>query len=300
MNLSNSAQDRQNVYRDARRAAGWGLGANCLLAALKLAGGALTGSAALLADAVNSLGDVASAGAVRGALHVAQQDEDEEHPYGHSKAESIAGLSVALLVAFSALMLAAETIRSWGSAAHPPPAWAASVAGLSALIKEGLYHYTCHIARRLDAASLRAIAWDHRSDALASAAIAAALFIAPYSGPLAPLVDPIAALVVCVFLIAIGVQLFARTAAELMDQQASPALTASVRQAGEGIEGVCDVEKLRVRKSGLEFFVEIHVQVDGQMTVSRGHRIGHSVKDAILAKHPRIRDVHVHIEPHDE
>lgn len=297
---TNLPPTRQRVYRDANRAAGWGLGANLLLAILKLAGGAFTGSAALIADAFNSLGDIASAWAVRGALHVAQQDEDEEHPYGHSKAESIAGLSIAILVAFSASMLAMETFRRLGVVSRPPPILAALIAVLCAVIKEGLYQYTQRISKQLDSTSLRAIAWDHRSDALASGAIAIALFVAPYTGPAAPYIDQVAAIIVCLFLIFVGFRLFASTAGELMDQQASESLTDSVRRAASQIPGVDDVEKLRVRKSGLEFFAEIHVQVDGQLTVSEGHRIGHLVKDAIIEKHPRVRDVHVHIEPHDE
>ncbi len=300
MNASDSASARQRVYRDANRAAGWGLGANILLATVKLLGGAFTGSAALLADAVNSLGDVASACAVRGALHVAQQDEDDEHPYGHTKAESIAGLSVSLLVAFSAAVLAMETIRKLGVVPHPPPMLAGIIAFICAVTKEVLYQYTKLIAQRLDSTSLRAIAWDHRSDALASGVIAIALLAAPYTGALAPLIDQGAAIVVCAFLIFVGLRLFARTAAELMDQQADEGITTSIREAACKVRGVSDVEKLRVRKSGLEFFTEIHVQVDGHLTVSEGHRIGHVVKDAIMARHPRIRDVHVHIEPHEE
>ncbi|QDS95867.1 Ferrous-iron efflux pump FieF [Roseimaritima multifibrata] len=289
---------RERVYRDAKRAASWGLGANVLLATAKLAGGIFTGSAALLADAVNSLGDVASAFAVQGALHVAQQDEDDEHPYGHTKAESIAGLSISLLVAFSAAVLGLETIRKLGAPADPPPVLAGIIAAVCAVIKEGLYRYTKLVAKRLDSTSLWAIAWDHRSDALASGAIAIALLVAPYAGPFASQIDQVTAILVCGFLIVVGIRLFSRTAGELMDQQAGPGLTNNVRQVAEDVTGVNDIEKLRVRKSGLEFFVEIHVRVDGQMSVGEGHRIGHVVKDAILASYPRVRDVHVHIEPH--
>lgn len=300
MNPPDATTARQRVYRDANRAAGWGLGANILLAVAKLAGGVLTGSAALLADAVNSLGDVASACAVRGALHVAQQDEDDEHPYGHTKAESIAGLSISLLVAFSATVLALETVRKLGVVAQPPPILAGIIAAACAVVKEILYRYTRFVAQQLDSTSLRAIAWDHRSDAISSGAIALALFAAPYTGTLAPYIDQAAAIIVCAFLIVVGLRLFANTAGELMDQQASETLTISVRCAAEEVPHVSEVEKLRVRKSGLEYFAEIHVQVNGEMTVSEGHRIGHLVKDKIMLKHPRIRDVHVHIEPHNE
>jgi cation diffusion facilitator family transporter len=290
---------RQRVYLDAGRAAFWGLGVNIVLATVKLTGGLLAGSAALIADAVNSVGDVASAVAVRGALVVAQFEEDEDHPYGHTKAESIAGLSVALLVVFGAGMLMFETVGRLLGEPEPPGIVAGLIAAGCGIVKEGSYRYTRKVARRLDSAALRAAAWDHRSDAITSAVVAVSLLIAPYAGPIGPYVDPLAALVVCVVLVATGVRMFVMTARELMDQQAGAKVVEAVRAAAESVRGVADIEKLRVRKSGLEYFIEIHVQVDGAISVNEGHEIGHQVKDRLLTEMPRVRDVHVHIEPHD-
>ena len=286
------------MYLDASRAAVWGLGVNTALVVVKLGGGIMTGSSALIADAVNSIGDVASAMAVRGALSVAQIDEDDDHPYGHTKAESIAGLSVALLVAFSAGLLAIETFQRFASELRPPAMIAGIIAAVCAIVKEVIYQYTRRVAKRLDSAALRATAWDHRSDALGSGLVAVALLAVPYVGAAAPYVDPIAAFCVCGILIFTGVKLFLSTARELMDQQADDTIVAAVREIAEGVGGVCEVEKLRVRKSGLEYFIEIHVEVGGQLTVDDGHRIGHDVKDKLLSEMPRVRDVHVHIEPH--
>jgi cation diffusion facilitator family transporter len=290
---------RQRVYDDAGRAAVWGLGVNLLLVVIKLFGGIVTGSAALIADAVNSIGDVASALAVRGALHVAQRDEDEDHPYGHTKAESIAGLSVALIVAFSAGILALETFDRLGHSLQPIATSAAIVAGIGASIKEIAYRYTRRVATELQSASLTATALDHRSDAVGSAFVAIALRCSPMLGPAAVYVDPIAAIFVCAYLIYVGLKMFASIAAELMDQQADKETIERIRQVASCIEAVADVEKLRVRKSGLEFFAEIHVQVNGQLTVSEGHRIGHNVKDRLMSEIPRLRDVHIHIEPYE-
>lgn len=290
---------RQRVYLDAGRAAFWGLGVNIVLAIVKLAGGLLAGSAALIADAVNSVGDVASAVAVRGALVVAQLEEDEDHPYGHTKAESIAGLSVALLVVFGAGVLMFETVGRLLGRPEPPGMVAGLIAAGCGIAKEASYRYTRKVARRLDSAALRAAAWDHRSDAITSAVVAGSLLIAPYAGPIGPYVDPLAALVVCGVLVATGVRMFVMTARELMDQQAGEKVVEAVRAAAESVRGVADIEKLRVRKSGLEYFIEIHVQVDGAISVNEGHEIGHQVKDRLLTEMPRVRDVHVHIEPHD-
>jgi len=290
---------RQRLYVDAKHAAVWGLGVNFLLVISKLAGGIVTGSAALIADAVNSIGDVASSMAVRGALSMAQVEEDDDHPYGHTKAESIAGLSVSLLVAFSAGLLALETIKRFGGELAVPSLAAGIVAGVCAIIKEGVYRYTMAVAKRLDSSSLTAVAWDHRSDAIGSGLVAVSLAAAPYVGDWGRFIDPVAALFVCAVLIYTGGRIFISTAAELMDQQADDGTVRQVREIAESVGGVEAVEKLRVRKSGLEYFIEIHVQVEGMMTVDAGHEIAHHVKDKLLVSLPRVRDVHVHIEPFD-
>lgn len=292
-----SIADRNRVYSDAGRAALWGLGVNLVLVVAKLGGGLLSGSAALVADAVNSIGDVASALAVRGALQVAQMEEDDDHPYGHTKAESIAGLCVSLLVTFSAGLLAIETVKHFASDPTIPSSIAGYIAAACAVIKEAIYRYTRRVATRLDSSSLRAAAWDHRSDALASGAVAVSLIAAPYLGSLGPWIDPLAGICVCLLLVVTGMRMFASTAGELMDQQADAALVQRVREIAASVDDVDDVEKLRVRKSGLEYFIEIHIEVDGHLTVNEGHRIGHAVKDQLLSVLPRVRDVHVHIEP---
>lgn len=289
---------RESVYVDANRAAGWGLGINVLLVAAKLAGGIISSSTALIADSVNSIGDVTSSIAVRGALHIAQQDEDDDHPYGHTKAESIAALCVSLLVVCGACVLAFETVSKFSQQPAIPSMTAAIVAGVCCVVKEILYQYTKRVSRRIGSASLRATALDHRSDALASGGIAISLVAAPYLGKFGPYVDPTVALLVCLLLVVMGIRIFFATAGQLMDQQADEATVNHTRAIARSVEQVGNIEKLRVRKSGLEFFVEIHVQVDGELSVNEGHRIGHEVKDRLLAQMPRIRDVHVHIEPY--
>lgn len=294
-----SIVEREQVYQEATTTASLGLGVNVLLVVLKLSGGLLTGSAALIADAINSVGDVASSLTVHGALWVAQQDEDDDHPYGHTKAESIGALSIAILIAFSAAVLAMENLRNLRGDLSVPPLLAAIIAALCAVLKEAIYWETRRVSKRIDSRSLQAAAWDHRSDAICSAAIACALFTAPYLGPAGAYADPLAAILVCGLLVVVGVRLFRQTAFELMDQQADAELTWAIRQRAELIAEVSRIEKLRVRKSGLEFFVDIHVEVDGTLSVNEGHRIGHLVKDELLHAFPRVRDVLVHVEPDD-
>ena len=165
------------------------------------------------------------------------------------------------------------------------------------MIKELAYRYTQRAAVRLQSTSLHATALDHRSDAISSSVVALALLSSPLFGTKAIYVDPLAAIFVCVYLIYAGVRMFATIAGELMDQQADAETIAEVRQVATRVDSVAAVEKLRVRKSGLEYFAEIHVQVDGKLTVSEGHRIGHCVKDRLMENIPRLRDVLVHVEP---
>lgn len=291
---------RDRVYVDAKQAALWGLSLNALLVVAKLTGGLVLRSSALIADAVNSIGDVTSSLAVRAALHVAEREEDDDHPYGHTKAESIAGFGVSLLVMFGAGVLAVETARRF-TVAQEIPHWSAGlIATVGCVVKEIAYQYTRRVAKRLDSSALRATALDHRSDAVSSGAIALSLFTAPYLGSFGPYVDPVVAICVCGLLIFTSARMFLSIATELMDQQADEETVAEVRSIATGVDQVEDIEKLRVRKSGLEYFIEIHVQVDGNLTVDQGHRIGHEVKDRLLANMPRVRDVHAHVEPWDE
>ena len=245
---------RESVYVDASRAAEWGLGVNIVLMIVKMAGGVVTASSALIADAVNSIGDVASAMAVRGALHVAQIEEDEDHPYGHTKAESIAGLCVALLVAFSAALLAVETMKRFDEYLKVPTIAAGLIARICGVSKEVIYQYTRRVAKRLDSSALRATAWDHRADAMSSGMVAVSLLLAPYAGWVGPYIDPIAAMCVCTLLVITGLRIFIRTARELMDQQADEATVAQIRNVSAKVDGVKEVEKLRVSKKRTRIF----------------------------------------------
>lgn len=288
---------RDRVYVDAKRAALWGLGVNLVLVTVKLVGGVLLWSTALIADAVNSIGDIASSLAVRTALHIAEREEDEDHPYGHTKAESLAGFGVALLVFFGASVLAVESCHGIWNASSVPSTFAAVIAAACGIVKEITFQYTSRVAKRLGSSALQATALDHRMDAIASGGIAISLFVAPHLGTFAPYVDPITALCVCILLMVASTKMFLRIATELMDMQASPEVIQQARQIASEVADVLAVEKLRVRKSGLEYFVEIHLQVDAEMTVAKGHQTGHEVKDRLLAKMPRVRYVHLHVEP---
>lgn len=293
-----TANSSESLYRTATRATLLGLIVNSALGVVKLVGGLVGNSFALLSDAVNSLGDSLTSIVVLFALRVAQRPPDDEHPYGHTRAEAIAATNVAVVIILSALTIGWEAIRRLGNIHAAPPVWTLWIAGANVLIKEALYQYKVRVGRRVGSAAVIANAWDHRSDALCSAAVLVGLAIVRWGGPDLIWADEAAALVVVSAIIFTGVRLFRSSASELMDPQADPQMVAEVRRLAEQVPGVCAVEKLWVRKTGLEYLTDIHIEVDERLSVAEGHRIGHCVKDRLLDAFPALRDVLVHLEPH--
>lgn len=287
-----------DLYRDAARAALLGLVVNLGLGLAKLAGGIAGSSFALVADAVNSLGDVFTTVVVLFALRVAQRPPDAEHPYGHTRAEAIAGSNVALLVILSALGIAWRALHRIHVEHVVPPVWTLWIAGGNMLIKESLYRYKVRVGQRTRSSALIANAWDHRSDAFSSLAVLVGLCVVRWGGQRWIWADEAAALVVAAAIVWSGVQLLRKSASELMDVQADERLLAQIRHSAESVADVKAIEKLWVRKSGLEYFADIHIEVDQNLTVAQGHRVGHRVKDRLMQEFPALRDVLVHLEPH--
>ncbi len=286
-----------SLYREVTRAALLGLAVNFGLGAIKVTGGLVSGSYALIADAVNSLGDVFTSIIILFALRVAQRPPDAEHPYGHTRAEAIAASNVALLIMLSALAVGWEAIHRIWDVHGLPPTWTLWIAGTNVVIKEALYRYNVGVGKRTGSQAIVANAWDHRSDALCSLAVLIGLGVVRSGGPSFLWADEAAALVVVAAIVLSGVALFRRSASELMDVQAAGGLVEDIRKTAFSEPGVRGVETLWVRKSGLEYFADIHIEVDPNLTVAEGHRIGHRVKDRLLKSFPVLRDVLVHLEP---
>jgi cation diffusion facilitator family transporter len=300
--MSARRPDRSALYRDAVRASLLGLFVNATLGVVKLVGGIVGHSSALVTDAANSIGDVVTSLAVLFALRVAQRPADEEHPYGHTRAEAIAGSNVALLVLVSALWLGWAAFRTmW--VVHPlPPGWTLAIAASNIVIKEALYRYKIRIGRRLGSSAVIAHAWDHRSDALCALAVLIGLGLVRAGGPRWIFADELAALAVAAMIAVTAVRLLHASVNELMDVQADDSLVHAVRAAALAVPGVRGVETLWIRKSGLEYLMDVHIEVDGGLTIAEGHRLGHVVKDVLLERFPALRDVLVHLEPypHDD
>lgn len=289
---------RAELYRTVVGAALLGLVVNLGLGLAKLVGGLVGGSFALISDAVNSLGDVVTSVAVLLALRLAQRPADREHPYGHTRAEAVAGLGVSVLVLGSALLVGAEALRRLRMPHPLPPAWTLGIAAANVVIKEGLFRYKIRLARRTGSSALVANAWDHRADAFSALAVMVGLAVVRFGGPSLIFADEVAALVVVAIILRSAASLIGESTHELMDVQAEGAFLERIEAAAREVPDVLGIETLHVRKSGLEYFADIHIEVDPDLTVAEGHRIGHLVKDDLLERFPTLRDVLVHLEPY--
>lgn len=286
------------LYATARRGILLGLVVNLALGVTKLVGGILGNSFALISDAVNSFGDTLTSIVVLFGLQVAQRPPDSEHPYGHTRAEAVASLSVALLIAFSAVLVGWQAIVRLTILHGIPSAWTLWIAGGNVLLKETLYRINFRIGRLTGSQAVVANAWDHRSDALCSLAVLIGIALVHWGGERWHWADEGAALVVVVAILWAACRLFHTSASQLMDRQADPALVDAIRRVAGEVPGVRGVETLWVRRSGLEFFADIHIEVDPAISVSEGHHISHVVKARLVDQFTSLRDVLVHLEPH--
>jgi cation diffusion facilitator family transporter len=286
-----------DLYRQARRAASWGIVVSLSLGLTKLLGGVFGHSLALVSDAVHSLVDAAISAALLGALLVAQRPADNEHPYGHARFEAVAGSGVAVLLILLALGIGREAISSIGTDRMLPEAYTLAIALGGAVFQEYLYRYARTVARKTGSAALLATAWDYRLDALGSVAVVLGVALARWGGPSWYWADHAAAIVVALSVMWVGGTLLWGNIQDLMDRQADPELLDAVRSEALSVDGVLGVETLRVRKVGLEYLVDIHVEVDPEHSVKDGHAIAHAVKDRVIDRLVPIRDVLVHVEP---
>jgi cation diffusion facilitator family transporter len=174
------------------------------------------------------------------------------------------------------------------------------IAAASVLLNEGLFRYSRQVARRTGSKAVLASAWDQRLDAFGSLIVLLGLALTKWGGPSWAAADGVAAFVVVAIILWAAAHLGWESLQELMDRQADEDIVASIRDAASQVPGVRGIEKLHVRKTGLEYLVDIHVQVDPTLSVREGHDLGHAVKKALLAHLVTIKDVLVHIEPSDE
>ncbi len=275
-----------------------GIGLSAVLAAAKFAGGIFGNTYALIADGVESLLDIISSALVWAGFHVAAQPPDEDHPYGHGKAEPLAALAVAVVVLGAAGWIGWHAVKEIITP-HQAPAWWTLLLLAGVIVAKAWYSRRMREAgEAVGSTALGAEALHHWSDALTSAAAFIGITIALIGGPGYEAADDWAALLACVVISVNGVGMFNRAVGDVMDVAVDPAIEQEVRALALTVPGVAALDKCRVRKSGLNHLVDIQVRVNGELTVREGHDIAHAVKDALLASAAHgITDVSVHVEP---
>lgn len=274
-----------------------GIAINAALGGVKISAGLIGNSYALVADGIESLVDIAGSMVIWTGLKFAAKPPDATHPYGHGKAEPMAAGLVALGVMGVGAVVAAQCIREIMNPEGAPAAFTLWVLAAVVIVKEGLYRRMLRESERGGSLAVKTDAWHHRADAITSAAAFAGIGLAVGMGPGWQSADDWAALVACGFILFNGFSLLKPAVAELLDTAPDPDIERRVRNCALGVDGVGYLDKCRVRKMGLEHWVELHVRVDGGLSVSDGHTIAHQVKDAVRTAVPTVADVLVHIEP---
>ena len=278
-------------------AASIGMVVNIVLAVVKIVAGIVGNSYALIADGVESTADIVSSFVVWTGLKISSKPPDDDHPYGHGKAESVAGMVVALALLAAAVLIGVQSVREIVTPHHAPEWFTLLVLALVIVTKETLFRFVFKVGKELTSTAVKGDAWHHRSDAITSAAAFIGISIALIGGKGYESADDWAALLACAVILFNGYRIFRAALGEIMDAAVPGQLQQEIRSLSSSVPGVVRVEKCRTRKSGLGLFVEIHVEVDGDLTVRRGHEIGHAVSNHLKASALAVQDVVVHVEP---
>lgn len=278
-------------------AAGIGMAVNVLLAIIKIVTGILGNSYALIADGIESATDIISSLVVWTGLKISTLPADEHHPYGHGKAEPIAGMIVAAALLAAALFIAVQSVREIITPHHAPAWFTLLVLGLVIVTKETLFRFVFVVGKELTSTAVKGEAWHHRSDAISSAAAFIGITIALIGGKGYESADDWAALLACLVIVFNGYRILRAALDEIMDAVAPPDVQQQVRDMAAAVPDVVRIEKCWVRKSGLGLLVDIHVEVEGSLTVARGHQIGHEVSARLQDSALHVKHVLVHIEP---
>ncbi len=284
-----------------RRSIRWaqaGLLVNALLVLVKLVAGIVGHANALVADAVESSADIFSSMIVWMGLSIAARPADEDHPYGHGKAEPLAAVVVSLMLLGAAVGISILAIREIRTPHHLPAPFTLFVAAGVIIVKEILYRRVLRVGRDVGSTAVTADAWHHRADAISSLAAFIGISIALLGGRGWEAADDWAALVAALLVAVNGVRTLRPAISGLMDEAPDRTVKERVLEAACVVEGVRNVENLKVRRSGLGLYVDLHVQADPGISLEDAHEIAATVKYAIVEAIPSVAGVLVHMEPY--
>lgn len=275
---------------------------NLLLVVFKFVAGLLGRSSAMIADAVHSLSDFVTDIVVIVFVNISGKPEDEDHRYGHGKYETLATVIIALAlfaVGVGILVDGAKDVAAVvNGAVLPAPSMIALIAAaLSIVAKELLYRYTAHVGRKLDSQAVVANGWHHRSDAFSSIGVLVGIGGAMLLGEKWRMLDPLAAIVVSAFIIKVAVDLIKPCLDELLERSLPAEVEQEIVQIILSEEGVTSPHHLRTRRIGNRYAIEVHIRMDGNLTLSEAHRITTAVESKLKEKYGCGTHVGIHAEP---
>jgi len=275
-----------------------GIVINLILAVVKGTAGFVGNSYALIADAIESTSDIFSSTIVFFGLRFSARPRDENHPYGHGKAEPMAAVVVTLALFSAAVVIITQSIQEILTPHHAPAAFTLIVLMFVVITKELLFRLVNKVGTQIASTAVKTDSWHHRSDAITSAAVFVGIVVALVGGRGWESADDWAALVASLIIITNAILLFIPAMNEIMDAKPKGNIHQVVYELANQVVGVVGTEKCIVRKMGLEYVVDLHVRVDGNISVTDGHRISHAVKDTLMEAELGIMEVNIHIEPH--
>ena len=274
---------------------------NTALTVMKLLAGILARSGAMVSDAVHSASDVFSSFIVIIGVKLSAREADQDHPYGHERLECVAALLLAFILLVTGLLIGYKAVVSLlhggGTEADVPGLAALIAAVISILGKEIMFRYTRKAAKQVDSGALMADAWHHRSDALSS--VGALVGIAGARLGL-PVLDPVASLVICLFIAKAAYEIFRDAINKMVDESADEETETALRACAMAHPGVLGVDRLMTRIFGNRMYVEMEISVDGAMSLTAAHEIAEGVHNDIEQKFPKVKHIMIHVNPAEE
>lgn len=275
-----------------------GVSANLTLVVVKFIGGAVGHSAALVADALHSLSDLLTDAIVLATHKIGQLPADSNHPYGHGRAETIGSTIVGSVIILAGIWIGYDVWRIVQSGTQLVPTWlAAGAAAFSIAVNEALFHYTHSVGKRIKSPVVIANAWHHRSDAISSAAALTGILGAHYGYPI---MDPLAGAVVALMILKTGYTILSDGLRDLMDSGLNEEQTQEIQKIIDGVPEVIKYHNLRTRTLGGEIFMDVHILVDVDLTVTEGHAAAERVRRKLIDVLDRVRDVLVHVDGEED
>lgn len=276
-----------------------GIAANLLLGIIKGLAGFFGNSYALIADAIESLSDVAGSLIVWSGLKISAKAPDKNHPYGHGKAEPIATFLVSISLFVAGIIIVFQSIKKIITPHEVPETYTLWVIALVIIIKELLFKKAFQIGQEINSSAVKSDAWHHRADALTSLGALIGITIAVIGGPGYESADDWAAIITSGFIMYNAYSIGKPALSEIMDISPPLELIEKIKSIALETKGVMAIDKCFVRKMGFDYYVDIHVVVNGKLTVKEGHIIAHEVKERLLNSNIRIQGAIIHIEPFD-